>query len=86
MTAVEILAIIQQIIPTAQMLTRVHGIIHRRAPAEINGIRGYLVWDFIVLNEITFDDADGNIISFFTSISDTKTEAEWNRLVSKYGV
>ena len=54
--------------------------------AEINGIRGFLVWDFIVYNEITFDDAEGNIMSFFTSMSDDETEAEWNRLVRKYGV
>ena len=37
-------------------------------------------------NEITFDDAEGNIMSFFTSASDDKTEAEWNQLVKKYGI
>lgn len=37
-------------------------------------------------NEITFDDAEGNIISLFTSISDKATKAEWNRLVDEYGI
>ncbi len=81
-----VLAIIQQLIPEAKMISKMHGIVHRRAEAEINGVHGFLVWDFIVYNEITFDDADGNIISFFTSMSDSKTEAEWDRLVKTYGV
>lgn len=84
--AMAILAIIQQLIPEAKKISKIHGVVHKRAEAEINGIRGFLVWDFIAYNEITFDDAEGNIISFFTSISDDKTETEWNRLVVKYGI
>lgn len=81
-----VLAIIQQLIPEAKKISKAHGFVHKRAEAEINGIRGFLVWDFIVYNEITFDDSEGNIMSFFTSMSDDETEAEWNRLVRKYGV
>ena len=84
--AMAVLAIIQQLIPEAKKISKTHGFVHKRAEAEINGIRGFLVWDFIVYNEITFDDAVGNIMSFFTSMSDDETEAEWNRLVKKYGV
>ena len=84
--AMAVLAIIQQLIPEAKKISKAHGFVHKRAEAEINGIRGFLVWDFIVYNEITFDDAEGNIMSFFTSTSDDKTEVEWNRLVKKYGV
>lgn len=62
------------------------GIIHKRVNAEIYGVRGRLVWDYIVYNEISFDDLDGDVISLFTSISDKKTEVEWNRLVNKYGI
>lgn len=84
--AMAVLAIIQQLIPEAKKISKAHGFVHKRAEAEINGIRGFLVWDFIVYNEITFDDIEGNIMSFFTSTSDDKTEVEWNRLVRKYGV
>ena len=63
-----------------------HGIIHKRAEAKMNGIRGFLVWDYIFWNEITFDDMDGNIISFFNSVSDKKTKAVWNQLVDEYGI
>ena len=84
--AMAVLAIIQQLIPEAKKISKAHGFVHKRAEAEINGIRGFLVWDFIVYNEITFDDAEGNIMSFFTSMSDDETEVEWNRLVRKYGV
>lgn len=81
-----VLEIIQQLIPEAKKIVKMHGLIHKRVEAEINGIRGFLVWDFVIYNEITFDDLEGNIISFFTSISDDETEAEWNQLVKKYGV
>lgn len=84
--AMAVLAIIQQLIPEAKKISKAHGFVHKRAEAEINGIRGFLVWDFIVYNEITFDDTEGNIMSFFTSTSDDKTEVEWSRLVRKYGV
>ena len=84
--AMAVLAIIQQLIPEAKKISKAHGFVHKRAEAEINGIRGFLVWDFIVYNEITFDDSEENIMSFFTSMSDDETEAEWNRLVKKYGV
>lgn len=69
-----------------KVVTRAHGIIHKRAPAEINGKKGFLVWDYIIWNEITFDDENGNIISFFNSIHDDKTEVMWDQLVSKYGI
>lgn len=80
------LEIIQQLIPAAKKIAKMHGLIHKRVEAEINGIHGFLVWDFVIYNEITFDDIEGNIISFFTSTSDDETEAEWSQLVKKYGV
>lgn len=84
--ALNVLAIVQQVMPVAKLVSKNHGIVHKRAEAEINGIRGFLVWDFVVWNEITFDDMEGHIMSFFNSISDDETEAEWNQLVKKYGV
>ena len=72
--------------PVVKEVSRMHGIVHKRTDVEINGVKGFLVWDFIVYNEITFDDMNGKIYSFFNSFSDEDTEAEWNRLVEKYGV
>ena len=90
MDAAIVLEIIKEIIPAAKIAIReaskLHGFIHKTEEAEIGGIRGRLVWDYIVYNEITFDDAAGNIISLFTSISDKATKAEWNRLVDEYGI
>ena len=88
--AMAVLKIIQGVIPVAELVIReaskLHGFIHKTTEAEIGGIRGRLVWDYIVYNEITFDDAEGNIISLFTSISDKETKAEWNRLVDEFGI
>lgn len=90
MDAAVVLGIIREAIPVAKLAIReaskLHGFIHKTTEAEIGGIRGRLVWDYIVYNELTFDDAEGNIISLFTSISDDETKAEWNRLVDEYGI
>ena len=67
------------------ILKRMHGIIHKRTTAEINGVKGFLVWDYIIWNEITFDDMEGNIISLFSSISDRDTQKVWEELSEKYG-
>ena len=69
----------------AKTIERTYGIVHRNTTAEINGKKGFLIWDYIVWNEITFKDEDGNITSFFTSISDKETEKVWDELVKKYG-
>lgn len=64
---------------------KTYGLIHKRTEAEVNGKKGFLIWDYILYNEITFQDEDGNIMSFYNSISDKQTEAEWDKLVKKYG-
>lgn len=66
--------------------TPIHGIVHKSTTAEINGVKGFLVWDFIIYNEITFDDMDGRCYSFFNSVFDEETELKWNELVAKYGI
>lgn len=71
---------------TIKLVQKQHGLIHKRTAAEVYGKKGFLVWDYIVFNEITFDDMDGNMLSFFTSPSDEETERVWNELVNKYGV
>ena len=72
--------------PAVKAVSKMHGFIHKRTDVEINGVKGFLVWDFILYNEITFDDINGNIYSFFSSFSDKDTEREWNKLVDKYSI
>ena len=67
-------------------LSRVHGIIHKQTMAEFNGVKGFLIWDYIIWNEITFDDMEGNSYSLFSSISDNGTEKVWEELSKRYGV
>lgn len=63
-----------------------YGLIHKRAEAEVDGKKGFLIWDYILYNEISFQAEDGSSLSFFSSFSDEETEIEWYRLVKKYGV
>lgn len=80
----DVLTILMEVIPAVKVVSRMHGIVHKRTDAEVNGVKGFLVWDYIIYNEITFDDMEGNIYSFFSSSSDEETQAEWDRLVKKY--
>ena len=86
----EIIAMIPPALDAAgKLIDRVgpiYGSVHKCTTAVINGKKGFLVWDSIVWNEITFQDEDGKIMPFFTSMSDKETEKEWNDLVKKYGV
>lgn len=84
--ALGVLSLLQAIIPEVKNITRMYGFIHRQAPAEINGVKGFLIWDYIIYNEITFKDINDNIYSLFNSVSDDKTEKQWNEFVKKFGV
>lgn len=65
---------------------RTYGLIHRSETAEIHGTKGYLIWDYIIYNEITFKDNEGNIVSLYRGVDDKDTEKQWNELVKKFGV
>jgi len=63
------------------------GIVHKTAPIMINDEKGLLVWDYVIWNELTFvDQATKSKQSLFNSVSDNKTQEEFDRLVSKYGI
>lgn len=63
------------------------GIVHKTAPVNYGGKVGLLVWDYIVWNELTFVDGETKEKqSLFNSISDDKTNAEFDRIVSRYGI
>lgn len=64
-----------------------YGIIHKHAFIKYRGREGRLVWDYILMNELTFEDSEtGKQYSFGLSASDKKTEALFNELVERYGI
>ena len=69
-------------------LDKAHGFIHKSEKVVIDGVHGWLVWDYILYNEITFDEDgdDGRCISLFHSFSDQETEQVFDGYVKKYGV
>lgn len=63
------------------------GFIHKAEPIKYGEKFGFLVWDYILYNEITFISVDKEIIQrLFTSISDDVTENEFNVLVQKFKI
>ncbi len=63
-----------------------YGIVHKRHPITYNGQNGYLVWDYIIWNELTFENANTHEkMSLFNSISDSETEEKFNEYVRLYG-
>ncbi len=66
-----------------------YGIVKERIPIRINNIDGWLVWDYIVWNELTFEyeDKDGTRkLSLFNKINDEETQNKFDELKSKYGI
>lgn len=64
-----------------------YGIIHKQAFINYMGVEGRLVWDYILLNELTFEErATGKQYSLGVSPSDKKTEEMFNDLVDRYGI
>lgn len=61
------------------------GIIYKACDIVMDGSKGYLVWDYIVYNEISFvNEKTRETKSLYQSISDSKTEKEFERLLKKY--
>lgn len=81
-----ILASIPLVIEAENSIRKQYGFIHKREEVEINGKRGFLICDYILCNEITFQDDKGDMISFGISFSDDETEQLWNELTKKYGI
>ena len=64
-----------------------YGIIHKQAFIRFHGREGRLVWDYILLNELTFEDGEtGEKYSLGLSPSDKKTEAIFDELVDRFGI
>lgn len=66
--------------------TRTYGKIHKFTPAVMNGRKGFLIWDYILYNELTFLNQDTDkFISIFHSFSDEEMEERFNEFAKKYG-
>lgn len=64
---------------------RQYGIIHT-APVIINGDKGFLIWDYILINELIFVNSENDkITSLYKSLSDKKMEDRFNEFVRNYG-
>ena len=82
--AINILGTLEEIY---ESLKGKYGIIHKQAIINYRGTTGRLVWDYVLLNELTFEDSvTGKQYSLGLSASDKKTEAIFNELVEKFGV
>ncbi|MBE6911095.1 MAG: hypothetical protein E7473_01080 [Ruminococcaceae bacterium] len=63
-----------------------YGFIHKTASINFKGKKGRLVWDYILWNELTFEDLETGLkYSLGQSASDKKTEQMFNQLVELYG-
>ncbi len=82
-----VLSILDTIGQVAGSLKDKYGIIHKQAFIKYHGKEGRLVWDYIIANELTFEDSEtGEQYSLGISMSDKKTEKLFNELVDRYGI
>lgn len=66
-------------------ISKQFGVIVDNQPVRINGDDGFLVWDYILFNEITFvNSRTQQYTSMYTSFSDNKTRDKYNQLLSKF--
>lgn len=65
---------------------RTYGVIHQSIPAVMNGHKGFLIWDYILYNELTFLNAEnGEIKSLYHSFSNRKMEEKYNEFKVRFG-
>lgn len=70
-----------------RIATRTYGIVHKSTPAIMNGCKGFIIWDYILYNELTFLNSEtGEIVSLYHSLSDEKMEKRYQEFAHKYGV
>jgi hypothetical protein len=65
---------------------RAYGVVHKATPAVMNDCKGWLIWDYILYNELTFkNDKTGSIVTLFHSLSDEEMDKRFNEFAEKYG-
>ena len=71
----------------AELRNKPYGIIKCREKIKYGNKIGDLVWDYLIFNEITFEDDDTHQkVSFGVKWNDKETEMRFNELVKKYGI
>lgn len=66
-------------------ISKQFGVIVDAQPVRINGDDGFLVWDYILFNEITFvNSTTQQYTSMYTSFSDNQTRDKYNELLIKF--
>lgn len=69
-----------------RLASRTYGAVHKAVPAVISEEKGFLIWDYILFNELTFLNSETKeITSLFTSFSDEEMENRFNEFAMKYG-
>ncbi len=66
-----------------------YGIVKERIPVKMFDKTGWVVWDYIIWNELTFEyvEEDKAVkMSLFQDISDRKTEERLRKIEEKYGI
>jgi len=87
LTVTELIAVLDCAIQLVGTLKDKYGIIHKQAFIKYKGHEGRLVWDYILLNELTFEDFEtGERYSLGFSGTDKNTEKLFDELVEKFGV
>ena len=89
--ALEILNAIGKIagfaIDICNKVSRAYGIIEKDAFIKYGGKEGRLVWDYLLVNELTFEEAETGIQqSFGKGMDNEKTEKMFNLMVEKFGI
>ncbi|MGL5983583.1 MAG: hypothetical protein ACRCZR_09680 [Cetobacterium sp.] len=80
-----ILEATKNIVELVKELRPTFGFIHKTEPIKYGEELGFLVWDYILYNEITFISIDKKIVQrLFTSTSDKETEEKFNKLVKQF--
>lgn len=80
-----ILKTTKNIVELVKTLCPTFGFIHRTEPIKYGEELGFLVWDYVLYNEITFISIDKKIVQrLFNSTSDKETEEEFNKLVKQF--
>lgn len=69
-----------------RLASRTYGAVHKAVPVVINEEKGFLIWDYILFNELTFLNSETReLTSLFTSFSDEEMEKRFNEFAIKYG-
>lgn len=86
--ATAVLGAVTAAVKLIQASERTIGVVECSRPAVVNGRTGFIVWDWMVLNEVYFapDDPKARPQSFWTGTSNRRARREFDEAVRRYGV